>query len=120
MRFVEPLPGFAEVESYTLSAIDPGGLLYAMRSVDDPDLRFVLAPPAAFFADYGPVIGDEVGDALGADEVELLVLVTVTSDLADATANLRAPIVFAPTTGTAIQVILDDDSLSMRCPLLPT
>jgi flagellar assembly factor FliW len=120
VHFVEPLPGFDNIESYTLSAIDEAGLLYALRSVDDPELRFVLAPPDAFFADYRPVINDQVGDALGADEVELLVMVAVTSGLGDATANLRAPIVFAPTTGSAIQVVLDDESLSMRSPLLPT
>jgi flagellar assembly factor FliW len=120
VRFVEPLPGFDGIDSYTLSAIDEAGLLYAMRSVDDPDLRFVLAPPEAFFTDYQPQLDDEVGAALGAEEVELLVMVTVTSGLADATANLRAPIVFAPATGSALQVVLGDESLSMRCPLLPS
>jgi flagellar assembly factor FliW len=120
VRFVEPLPGFDDIDSYTLSAIDEAGVLYAMRSVDDPELRFVLAPPEVFFADYRPQIGDEVGEVLGADEVELLIMVTVTSGLTDATANLRAPIVFAPTTGCAIQIVLDDESLSMRSPLLPS
>ena len=33
VHFVEPLPGFDDIDSYTLSAIDEGGLLYAMRSV---------------------------------------------------------------------------------------
>jgi len=119
IRFVEPLPGFHHVDSYTLSAIDDGGLLYALRSVDDPELRFVLAAPEAFFADYRPLIDDQLGEALGADEVELLVMVTVSSGLGDATANLRAPIVFAAATGSAIQVVLDDETLSMRSPLLP-
>src|SRR5271168_5193559 len=92
VRFVEPLPGFPDMDSFTLSAIDPHGLLYTLRAVDDPELRFVLAPPEGFFGDYRPDIADEVGDALGANEVELLVIVTVPTGLHDATANLRAPI----------------------------
>jgi flagellar assembly factor FliW len=118
LRFVEPLPGFNDVDSFTLSAIDPRGLLYTMRSVEDPELRFVLAPPEGFFGDYRPDIADTVGDALGTDEVEVLVMVTVSSGLHDATANLRAPIVVAPSTGRAMQVILEDESLPMRRPLL--
>jgi flagellar assembly factor FliW len=120
VRFVEPLPGFPDLEAFTLSAIDDRGLLYSLRAVDDPTLRFVLAPPEGFYGDYYPEIADEIGETLGASEVEVLVMVTVPSGLHDATANLRAPIVVAPTTGCAMQVILDDETLSMRRPLLTT
>jgi flagellar assembly factor FliW len=118
VRFVEPLLGFDHVDSFTLAPIDPNGLLYSMRSTDDPELRFVLAPPEGFFADYLPALDDNVGDTLGASEVEVLVMITVVSGLEDATANLRAPIVFAPSTGCAVQVVLDDDSLPMHQPLI--
>jgi flagellar assembly factor FliW len=116
--FVEPLPGFDDDATFTLSPIDPRGVLYALRSVHNPELRFVLTPPEAFFADYHPEIADEVGVVLGADEVEVLVVLSIVSGLADATANLRAPIVVAPRTGRAVQVILDDDGLPMDRPLL--
>jgi flagellar assembly factor FliW len=120
LYFVEPMPGFDDTDAFTLTAIDPRGLLYAMRSVRDPQLRFVLAPPEAFFADYRPDIADEIGTALDAAEVEVLVVLSITSGLHDATANLRAPIVVAPSTGRAVQVILEDESLPMRRPLLET
>jgi flagellar assembly factor FliW len=108
LHFVEPMPGFDDTDSFTLTAIDPRGLLYAMRSV------------RAFFADYQPDIADEIGTALEAAEVEVLVVLSITSGLHDATANLRAPIVLAPSTGRAVQVILEDESLPMRRPLLGT
>jgi flagellar assembly factor FliW len=118
VHFVEPIPGFDGVDAFTLTAIDPNGLLYAMRSVRDPQLRFVLAPPEAFFGDYHPAIDDDISVVLEANEVEVLVILSIGSGLHDATANLRAPIVLAPATGRALQLILDDETLPMRRPLL--
>jgi flagellar assembly factor FliW len=121
LDFVEPMPGFDQESSYSLSAIDPNGLLLSMRSVREPQLRFVLTPSATFFDDYRPQLAPVVTDALGADgpdDVELLLVLTIAEGLADATANLRAPIVVAPGTGRAMQVVLDDDTLPMRRPLV--
>jgi|tagenome__1003787_1003787.scaffolds.fasta_scaffold18245655_1 flagellar assembly factor FliW len=117
VSFIEPLPGF-EGEDYTLDPIDENGLLYSLRSVDAPDLRFVLAAAPAFFPGYLPAISSTLAGPLGADEVDLLLVLTVGSGLQDATANLRAPVALARTTGRAVQVILDDEDLSMREPLL--
>jgi flagellar assembly factor FliW len=117
VSFIEPLPGF-DGEEYTLDPIDEHGLLYSLRSVDAPDLRFVLAAAPAFFPSYLPAISSTLAGPLGADEVDLLLVLTVGSGLQDATANLRAPVALARTTGRAVQVILDDEDLSMREPLL--
>jgi flagellar assembly factor FliW len=117
LRFVEPLPGFDDEDAYTLAAIDDQGLLYALRSVRDPKLRFVLTPPAAFFEDYRPELPPVIINSLrsdSADDVEVLVMLTVPSSLVDATANLRAPIVVSTTTGLAMQVVLDDETLPMQ------
>ncbi len=117
LHFIEPLPGF-DSEDYTLSPIDEHGLLYSLRSVEGPAVRFVLAAAPAFFPEYTPELSGALAEPLGSDEVELMVILTVGSGLADATANLRAPVAVARTTRRAVQVILDDDALSMREPLL--
>lgn len=118
LHFVEPIPGFVDHDDYTLEAIDPQGLLLSLRSVRTPDLRFVLAPAAAFFADYRPQLEDSLADDLGGSDVDVLVVLTITNGLADATANLRAPVVVCPDTGRAVQVVLEDESLPMRRPLV--
>jgi flagellar assembly factor FliW len=90
LRFVEPLPGFDDEDDYTLSAIDSRGLLYSMRSVRDPQLRFVLTPADAFFDDYRPELAPVVTEALGAtsrDDVDVLLMLTISSGLPDATAT---------------------------------
>ena len=117
LHFVEPLPGFGDEDSYTLSAIDPDGVLFSLRSVKRPELRFVLTPARTFFDDYEPDVSGALPGA-PADEVEVLVMLTLGSGLADATANLRAPIAISAGTGQAVQVILEDSTLPMHRPLL--
>lgn len=117
VTLLEPLPGFTDTD-YTIEPIDPQHLLHSLRSRTDPQLRFVLAVAPAFFPDYQPPIPDVLSEPLGSETVDVLVVLTVGSGLRDATANLRAPIVLAPDTGRAVQVVLDDESLPMRRPLL--
>lgn len=117
LHFIEPLPGF-DNEDYTLSPIDEHGVLYSLRSVDGPAVRFVLAAAAVFFPGYSPALTAALAEPLGSDEVELLLILTIGTGLADATANLRAPVALSRSTNRAVQVILDDEDLSMRAPLL--
>jgi flagellar assembly factor FliW len=119
LHFVEPLPGFAGEDEYTLEPIDPRGLLFSLRAVNEPSLRFVLTPADAFFDDYHPDVAGAVAPVLGGEDISLLLVLTLGAGLADATANLRAPVVYAPASGRAVQVILDDEALPMRTPLLP-
>jgi flagellar assembly factor FliW len=117
VHLLEPLPGFAEQE-YTLDPIDPGGLIYSLRAVQRPELRFVLAWAPAFFPEYRPELSSALAEPLGSDEVDLFVMLTLGGGLDDATANLRAPIAVARETRRGIQVILEDSDLSMREPLV--
>ena len=45
-------------------------------------------------------------------------VVTVTDSIADATANLLAPIVICAEAATAVQLVLPDADLPLRAPLL--
>jgi flagellar assembly factor FliW len=81
----------------------------------------VVAAPARFFPEYRPDLMPADVDALGVgdgDEVLVLVVVTVTDSIADATANLLAPIVIAAASGAAVQLVLPDVDLPLRAPLL--
>jgi flagellar assembly factor FliW len=118
ITLVEPMPGFPGLESYDFSAIDDQGVLYSLRSTDEPGLRFILTPANTFFPDYAPRLPATVRADVG-DDVYLLLVVTVQRGLADATANLRAPVALSATSDRAVQVVLEDEALPMREPLLP-
>lgn len=125
VTMIEPMAGFEADIDFTLSPIDDGGVLQSLRSVRDPDLRFVVSPAEVFFAGYRdavqPVITAPVATALATTEADarlrLYVLLTIGSSLVDTTANLRAPLVVDAASGRAVQVILDDSSLPLRHPL---
>lgn len=121
LHFADAIPGFPEERDFSVNPVDPSGVLYSLRSTRTPGLRFVVAAPGAFFPDYAPdLVPGDLGalGVSGGDEVIVLVMVTVTNSIADATANLLAPIVIAPHRSQAVQLVLADPQLPLRAPLL--
>jgi flagellar assembly factor FliW len=121
LEMVEPLPGFPEHRRFALARLDEDGVLCALRSLDDADLRFLVVPPGAFFSDYAPEIDDQTVTALeidSADDVLALVMVNPGETAHSATANLLAPVLVNHRTRRAFQVVLDDPALSLRAPLV--
>jgi flagellar assembly factor FliW len=120
LEFVAPIPGFPQERHFVLVSLDDAGLLYSLRSVDRPELRFLVAPPAPFFPDYSVDIDDDTLEELGAhDADELLVLLVVNAGErpGDASANLMAPIVLARRTRRAVQLVLGRTGLPVRAHL---
>jgi len=121
IELVHPMPGFPEHRRFALVRLDEDGVLCALRSLDDPSLRFLVTSPVTFFPDYAPVVGDDVVADLGiTDAADVLVLLVLTAgaSLAETTANLLGPVLVNTVTRRASQVILDDPSLSVATPLV--
>jgi flagellar assembly factor FliW len=117
---VEPMPGFPGVRRFALVRLDEEGVLCALRSVDEPALRFLVVPPHLFFPDYAPVVDDATVAALGidsADDVVVLAVVNAGGSPADAPVNLLAPVLVNTATRQGAQVVLTDD-LPVRAPLV--
>lgn len=113
------LIGFPGSERYELVEVPEAPPLFRLRSLDQPGLEFVVAPPVVFFPDYAPEIDDVSAERLAltdAADALLLVLLTVGSDVASTTANLMAPIVIHEKTRCAAQVVLQEDH-SLRASL---
>lgn len=121
IEMVRPVPGFPGLQRFALVQVDEEGVLCALRSLDDPTLRFLVVPPVRFFPAYAPVVDDQVVADLAIDAVEdvlLLVVLKPGDSLASTTANLAAPVLVNTRTHRAAQVILDDPRLSLAQPLL--
>jgi len=94
--------------------------LYELRSLEQPDVRFMVVVPGAYFSDYEIELDDqECGDLGLTDSADALVLVmlTVGRDAANTTANLLAPVVINARTRAAAQVILTGSDWPVRAPL---
>ncbi len=121
IELVHPMPGFPDHTRFALVRLDEDGVLCALRSLDDPDLRFLVTSPVAFFPDYAPEVGDDVVADLGITDVaDVLVLVVLTAgaSLAETTANLLGPVLVNTVTLRGSQVVLDDPALSVAAPLV--
>ena len=121
IELVQPMPGFPDLRQFALVQLDDDGLLCAFRSVEEPDLRFLVVPPAAFFPEYAPEVDEDTVSDLGIESVEdvlVLVVVNAGASLSESTANLAAPLLINAATRRAQQVVLDDPELSLATPLV--
>ena len=110
-----PMPGFPAHREFVLVRLNDDGLLYAFTSIQDPELRFLVAPPEPFFPDYAPEVEAEVFAALNTKDPDRLLLMTViTAGVDETTANLLAPIVVDRDSMRAMQVVLSGTGYPVR------
>ena len=143
IMFVHPVPGFPGLSRFVLvglhdaeSASDgsdgsdgsddfpdgapPDSVLYELRSVEQPEIRFMVATAFAFFPDYDVELDDQVCenlDLVDAADALVLVILTVGADIASTTANLLAPVIVNGRNRSAAQVILSGSEWPVRAPL---
>jgi flagellar assembly factor FliW len=94
-----------------------GPVLYELRSVDKPDLRFLVGVPRAFFPDYTLELDDQSCDELDLHEPAdalVLVILSAGADATTTTANLLAPVVINANNRSAAQVILSGSDWPVR------
>jgi flagellar assembly factor FliW len=89
-----------------------------LHSVDDPSLALPVTSPWAFFADYEVALSDEDTERVAAgSDTAVYVTVRAGAELADFSANLRAPIVISG--GRGHQVINETEHAPVRAALFP-
>lgn len=119
LHFPEGMVGLPHLHNFIVMPNKKNGPLFWIQSVDDTEIAFVLTDPSNFFLDY-IVLPDaserailEISDE---ENCYVLTVVTVPQDQ-NITVNLSAPILFAPKTNRAIQVILEDSKYQTKTPL---
>lgn len=131
IRFVRPIPGFPDLSRYVLVRLgeagddgsdgdagdDADGVVYELRSVEQPEVRFLVGVPDAFFGDYTVELDDLTCEELAlesADDALVLVVLTISDNGASTTANLLAPVVLNARLRVAAQVILSGTDWPVR------
>jgi flagellar assembly factor FliW len=120
IRFVRHIPGFPGLSRYALVDLGNGDgepVLFELRSIEQPEIRFMVAVPGAFFPDYEVELDTascEELDLHDAADALVLVVLTVGPDLTSSTANLLAPVVVNARTRAAAQVILSGSDWPVR------
>ncbi|HEY6795733.1 MAG TPA: flagellar assembly protein FliW [Kineosporiaceae bacterium] len=128
IELVRPMPGFPDLTRYVLVRLDSADetldaddvvepVMYELRSLEQPAVRFLVAVPTVFFPDYAFELDESTCAELGlvdAEEALVLVLLTIGDDSASTTANLLAPVVINSRTRSAAQVILSGTEWPVR------
>ena len=124
LHFAHGLPGFPGERRFALvrwGAFE--GPYSLMVDLDDPAVRFLVMPPYVFFPDYVVDIDDAIAAKVHLERAEdclLLVIVTLTGQPEDATANLLGPVVINLQTREGTQAVLAESGYSTRTPLRAT
>ena len=122
--FVEGMIGFEHLKHFVLVPTAEDDFLICLQSVEDGAVAFLLVDPLRYYPSYFFTITDRERTQLGItvqdrapnDELMVLTTITVHSDQS-ITLNLAAPVLLAPESSRAMQVVLEDGSYSSREPL---
>ncbi len=91
-----------------------------LASLDDPSVVFLVIEPRTVFPDYAPPVPEAVRAALGlaVDEPPLMLTIAlIAAEWTESTINLRAPLMVAPRTMCAAQIVLSDSAYQLNQPL---
>ncbi len=117
----EGIPGFRDLQRFTLVDVEGDQPFFWVQDVDDGELAFLAVVPWDYFPDYTFTLSDDDEFALGVesvDEVLVLSIVTVDRENESVSANLLGPLVVNHRTRRARQVVVHGDH-STRAPLGP-
>lgn len=141
LNFVYPLPGFEGLKRFVLVRFDeqgesdatsipeqrstdsqpglpgPEAVLFELRSIEAPDIKFVVGVPGVFFPGYRVELDDSTCIDLGlTDSKDALtfVIMSMGTNTHAPHANLLAPIVVNKQNRMAAQIILNDTGWSIR------
>ncbi len=120
LHFPAGMIGFPTLHDFVVMPNKKQGPLFWIQSVEEPQIAFVLTDPTNFFLDYSVVPDESEKTSLNLgpeDNSFVLSVVTVPPDQ-NISINLAAPILYAPSTNRAIQVILENTEYKTKT-LLP-
>jgi flagellar assembly factor FliW len=109
--------GFNNLKRFVMILHEEGSPFHWFQSLEDGSVAFITMNPFLIKSDYGPEIDDrtiEILEIEKAEDIELMVIVSVRSEPVRITANLRAPLVINKQKKLASQVILEDEQYQVR------
>ena len=122
ITFPAGIIGFPDMQRFVLLYDEEQGsdTIKWLQSVEEPGFAMPVISPLQVKKDYNPEIEDEILSPLGemkAEDMVVLVTMTIPHELKNMTVNLRGPIIINSETCKACQVILDSDEYKVKYPI---
>jgi carbon storage regulator len=116
ITFPRGVAGLGAHTDFVLYDVDEASRMLVAK--DDSTLRLLVTDPTCVDPEY-PVARAVSRYPFGDEELAVAAVVTRPADGSPATVNLAAPLVIGMSSRKAVQVILDDERLPLRAPLVP-
>lgn len=123
IEFPGGIIGFPELTRFALihdEAKGVGAGIRWLQSMQEPAFAMPVMDPLLVCPEYNPQVEDELLAELGdldADNLLVLVTVTVPADLTGMSVNLRGPLVINSQNRKACQVIVDGEDYAVKYPV---
>lgn len=121
--FEDGIIGFPDMNHFTLLTDQDDtseNKIYWLQSLDDGAFAMPIVNPFSIFEEYNPIVEDEWFKPLGEHEEEDLLVflaLTVPAEIEQMSVNQKAPIIINSKTQKGCQIIVEDDSYQIRCPI---
>lgn len=123
ITFENGIIGFPDMKRFTLIHDEERGTdagIRFLQSLDEPGFALPVMDPLVIKADYDPKVDDEILGNMGdltAENILVLVSVTVPSDLTQMSINLQGPFVINVDNRKACQIIVDGEEYPVKFPI---
>jgi flagellar assembly factor FliW len=122
IHFPNGLPGFESARKFIIMSVPEHQPFHWMECVDGNNIRFAVINPLSFRPNYQPKIKKEEIASLNIEdpkELLLYVIVTLRKPLVESTANLMGPLFINIKQRIGKQIIIENDSYSLRERIIP-
>ena len=122
IHFPGGIIGFPDLTDFALLHDEEKGIgaIHWLQSVQEPGFAMPVMDPLVVMPEYNPEIEDELLKNIGelkAEELLVLVTVTVPSDLTKMTVNLKGPIIINAAEKKACQIIVEGEGFKVKYPI---
>jgi len=120
LELLNGLPGFENLHTFILAELEGYAPFCALKSVEQPEISMLVIDAKLLPVWHDIEIPARELQILNLEDsgtAEQFVILKVDQHSQEFTANIKAPIVINPQSGSANQVILDNASLSVEHPL---
>lgn len=118
--FPKGIPGFEDEKEFIILPIEGNDTFQVLQSSKTPIVAFIVANPYTLVEDYSFNIDEPTIDLLEIEKEEDIFVLSVLSlknPFKISTINLQAPLIFQSNLKKAKQMILNDNTYSMRHPI---
>ena len=118
--FPKGVPGFENEKEFVLLPIEKNDIFQVLQSTETPAVAFIIVNPYTIVEDYSFKVDEptiNLLDIKSEEDVFILGVLSVKEPFETSTINLQAPLIFNATTRKAKQMILNDNTFSMRHPI---